>query len=152
MMLQTSIKFTKATNLLKFDVAFGRNPPIRALVYLSIFSEVLAEPLGKIGIRAADYRDVLHAVGLTAENRPSTSANQRAKSCSRKSSQNKRCLKFVRLGVAVLAQNCPDAVLFNPLVSSQIFLRFSSILQRSPDGKTTNTLAFDDHYPTPDLG
>jgi hypothetical protein len=31
------------------------NPPIRTLVYLSTFSEVTADPVGKIWIRPADF-------------------------------------------------------------------------------------------------
>lgn len=35
------------------------NPPIRTLVYLSTFREVLADPVGKIWIRPVDYRETL---------------------------------------------------------------------------------------------
>jgi Replication-relaxation len=43
------------------------NPPIRTLVYLSTFSEVLVDPVGKIWIRPVDYRDALKETTLETQ-------------------------------------------------------------------------------------
>ena len=45
------------------------NPPIRTLVYLASFSEVLADPVGKIWIRPVDYAEA-NPNALTSAKRP----------------------------------------------------------------------------------
>lgn len=48
----------------------GNNPPIRTLVYLSTFSEVLTDPLGKVWVRPTDYFEAVKNTPLTKTKQP----------------------------------------------------------------------------------